>query len=232
MGRMRKKKAKELQSQANPLPSQFQNDQSWSIQPKKNHSIDRKKQLEIAQNSRYDFSKISLRAPQSGGNQIQGKSTLGGESKSIPNGKPQKIMFKVDRDGTIRRVKDWKNEKLQGKSISNQSIIQRDITGLDPIADSNILHEDHVKDLLYGLAGYRGKTRGRMKQQSAAENNRIRTIDEYNKEVGLLGSQINSYNAIPAVYDARIWQTLLTGKLTYNIVNGIILLKQKYEHIY
>jgi hypothetical protein len=69
-------------------------------------------------------------------------------------------------------------QRMAGNAAVNR-LLQRQVTyGLDPVAE--VANAD--KDLLYGLNNTRAKTKGRMGAQQKVQ---LRTIDEYNKAIGI-----------------------------------------------
>jgi len=103
--------------------------------------------------------------------------------------------------------------------------------GKDP---ANIVNDEaHVNDLLYGLTNYRGATTDRMDE--GGENAPTRTIDEYNKIVGVSGNLINGSLAGVGVYlvrqaleDPSNWKKHLVSKFDYPSNDENITNEQKW----
>ena len=77
--------------------------------------------------------------------------------------------------------------------------LQRDLEGIDPVTDTNVLDPNHVNDLLYGLANYRGATMARMAELPTQK----RTVDQYNESVGIDGYIVSGRLASIGIYYIR-----------------------------
>lgn len=120
----------------------------------------------------------------------------------------------------------------------HQSPIQREVVSTggdhyDPVnellTESGDVDADHVNDLLYGLAGARGKTQGRIRKEAndGDQANDKRTIDEYNRIIGLGGiiqpmyAGFMIYKVRQALEDPNNWKSIITGcKEDYSEAEG------------